>query len=72
MPLLGSWIESFRCALIILVLSGQKIRAGKKSRLFASLAISVQIKLSDSFQSKSQSNVVLRLLLLGYKVQTHT
>ena len=52
-PLLGYCIESFRCALISLILSAEQIRAGQKSRLFGSLAISIGVKLSDTFRSKS-------------------
>ena len=40
-------IEWFRCAPISLILSAQQIRAGKKSRMFGNLAISVIFKQSD-------------------------
>ena len=51
------------------MLSAQQIQVGKKSRLYGSLAISVKIKLSDTFQSKSKPSLAIRFLLLGYKVQ---
>ena len=50
--IMGYCIESFRRALISLILSSQSIRAGEKSRSLGSLAISAKIKLSDTFQSK--------------------
>ena len=48
-------MKSFHCALINLILSAEQIQVGKKGRLFGSLAILVQIKLSDTFQSELQT-----------------
>ena len=70
--LLGYCIESVHCAQISLILSEQQIRTGKNSTLFGSQAISVKIKLSDTFQSKSYSILAIRVLLLGHKVQNYT
>ena len=62
-PLLSGYgIESFRYTLISLILSSQQFRAGKKSRLFGSVAISVKIKLSDTFPSKSWPSLAIRFL----------
>ena len=57
--------------LISLIFSAQQIQAGKKSRPFGSLAISVKIKLAYTFQSKSWPNLAIKFLLLSYKVQTY-